>query len=63
MLLTIVLTLLLGGFVILASASISVSDNLADRPFFYVERQLLAALIGGTGGAAASPSLPSTRAA
>jgi cell division protein FtsW len=51
-LLTIVLTLLLGGFVILASASISVSDNLTDRPFFYVERQLLAAVIGGMGGAA-----------
>ncbi len=51
-LLTIVLTLLLGGFVILASASISVSDNLADRPFFYLERQLLAAVIGGMGGVA-----------
>jgi cell division protein FtsW len=51
-LLTIVLTLLLGGFVILASASISVSDNLVDRPFFYVERQLLAAVIGAAGGIA-----------
>ena len=44
--LLIVGTLLLGGFVILASASITVSDNLAGQPFFYVERQLIAALIG-----------------
>ena len=34
-LLGLVLALLLGGFVILASASISISDNLADNPFFY----------------------------
>ncbi len=45
-LLTIVLTLLLGGFVILASASISVSDNIVGNPFHYVERQLVAAVIG-----------------
>ena len=45
-LLALVLTLLLGGFVILASASISVSDNVAGNPFFYVQRQLLAATIG-----------------
>ena len=45
-LLALVLTLLLGGFVILASASISVSDNAAGNPFFYVQRQLLAAAIG-----------------
>ena len=45
--LMIVLTLLFGGLVILASASITISDNIADRPFFYVERQLLAAGIGG----------------
>ena len=49
-LLGIVLTLLLGGFVILASASISVSDNVVGRPFYYVERQLLAAAIGAAGG-------------
>ena len=49
-LLTIVLTLLFGGFVILASASISVSDNAAGNPFFYLERQLLAALIGAVAG-------------
>jgi len=45
-LLTLALTLLLGGFVILASASISVSDNATDNPFFYLQRQLLAAAIG-----------------
>ena len=49
-LLTIVLTLLFGGFVILASASISVSDNVAGNPFFYLERQLVAALIGAVAG-------------
>jgi cell division protein FtsW len=32
---------------VLASASISISDNLVDEPFYYVERQLLAAIIGG----------------
>ena len=45
-LLALVLALLLGGFVILASASISISDNTAGNPFFYVQRQLLAAAIG-----------------
>ena len=45
--LLIVGTLLLGGLVILASASITVSDNATGQPFFYVERQLIAALIGG----------------
>ncbi len=49
-LLTIVLTLLFGGFVILASASISVSDNATGDAFFYLERQLVAALIGAIGG-------------
>ncbi len=39
--------LLFGGLVILASASITVSDNTVGEPFFYVERQLLAAAIGG----------------
>ena len=39
--------LLFGGFVILASASITISDNTVGEPFFYVERQLVAALIGG----------------
>ena len=45
-LLALATTLLLGGFVILASASISVSDNVTGNPFFYVERQLVAAVIG-----------------
>lgn len=49
-LLTIVLFLLFGGIVILASASISVSDSKTDDPFFYVERQLIAALIGAISG-------------
>ena len=51
-LLTIVLTLLLGGFVILASASITISDTATGDPFFYLERQLLAALIGTVAGLA-----------
>lgn len=49
-LLTIAATLLLGGLVILASASISISDSATGRPFFYVERQLIAVLIGGSAG-------------
>lgn len=48
--LTIVLALLMGGFVILASASISISDSAANNPFFYVQRQLVAAAIGGAAG-------------
>ena len=49
-LLTIFMTLLLGGFVILASASITISDNATGNPFFYLERQLLAAVIGAAAG-------------
>jgi len=49
-LLTLVMTLLLGGLVILASASITISDNATGNPFFYVERQLLAAAIGTAAG-------------
>ncbi len=49
-LLVIVLALLMGGFVILASASISISDNATGNPFFYVQRQLLAAAIGAAAG-------------
>jgi cell division protein FtsW len=48
-LLTIALTLLLGGLVILASASISISDRTSGDPFFYVERQLIACVIGIAG--------------
>ena len=51
-LLMIAMTLLLGGLVILASASMSISDNLVGEPFYYVERQLLAAAIGGAVGVA-----------
>lgn len=46
-LLTIVMTLLLGGLIILTSASITISDNAVGDPFYYVERQLAAAAIGG----------------
>ena len=49
-LLTLALTLLLGGLIILASASISISDGSFDRPFYYVERQLVAVIIGGIAG-------------
>jgi cell division protein FtsW len=45
-LMTIALVLLLGGLVILASASITVSDDVAGQPFFYLERQMAAAVLG-----------------
>jgi cell division protein FtsW len=45
-LLTIVFALLAGGLVILASASITIADNAVGEPFFYVERQAIAAVIG-----------------
>lgn len=45
-LLTISLALLIGGLVILASASISIADGVGGGPFYYVERQMLAAVIG-----------------
>lgn len=49
-LVTLALTLLLGGFVILASASIALSDNTTGDPFHYLERQIVAALIGCVAG-------------
>jgi cell division protein FtsW len=49
-LLTISLALLLGGLVVLASASISISDGTFGRPFYYVERQMLAVAIGISAG-------------
>lgn len=49
-LLTLFLGLLLGGLVVLASASISISDNTTGNPFFYLQRQLLAAAIGAGAG-------------
>lgn len=48
--LAIVMALLLGGLVILASASISVSDGATGNPFYYLQRQLLAAAIGLAAG-------------
>lgn len=42
--------LLLGGMVVLASASISVSDGSTGDPFYYIERQALAAVLGVAGG-------------
>ena len=49
-LLIIAVALLMGGFVILASASISISNNAANNPFFYIQRQLVAAAIGAVAG-------------
>ncbi|MDH3441388.1 MAG: FtsW/RodA/SpoVE family cell cycle protein, partial [Gammaproteobacteria bacterium] len=49
-LLGISLTLLLGGLIVLASASISTADNAAGDPFYYVGRQAIAALMGGFAG-------------
>ena len=46
-LLIMTLALLFGGMVVLASASISISDNIENDPFFYVGRQAVAALLGG----------------
>jgi cell division protein FtsW len=46
----IALTLLLGGLVILASASISIADNATNDPFYYVGRQAVAALLGIAAG-------------
>jgi cell division protein FtsW len=44
------LTLLLGGMIVLASASISLADNVTGNPFFYLQRQAVAAAIGGAAG-------------
>ncbi len=49
-LLFIALTLLFAGMVILASASISISDNTQNDPFYYVGRQAIAALLGAAAG-------------
>ncbi len=46
----IALALLLGGLVILASASISIADNTTNDPFYFVGRQAVAALIGIAAG-------------
>ena len=49
-LLVITAALLFSGIVILASASISISDSTENDPFYYVGRQAIAALIGGAAG-------------
>ncbi|MEM8983572.1 MAG: putative lipid II flippase FtsW [Pseudomonadota bacterium] len=48
---TLVMTLLLGGLVILASASMTVAEAEFNNPFHYVERQLLAIGLGFAGAA------------
>jgi len=51
-LLTLSMLLLLGGFVVLASASTAVSASLpGDNPFFYLQRQIVAVAIGLIGAA------------
>ena len=49
-LMVVCLTLLLGGLVVLASASIAVAGNATDDPFFYVQRQVVAVLLGLAAG-------------
>ncbi len=49
-LLFVAVTLLLGGIVILASASMSISDSTQNDPFYYVGRQAVAALLGAVAG-------------
>ena len=49
-LLGIVLTIMLGGLVILASASTSISDSTGGHPFYYLQRQLVAVVIGLAAG-------------
>ena len=56
-LLTLVSVLLLGGLVILASASITISDNATGNPFFYLERQIVAAVLGIGAGLSVTWSL------
>jgi len=47
-----VTALLLVGLVILASASISIGENIANDPFYYVSRQAIAVLLGIAAGVA-----------
>jgi cell division protein FtsW len=49
-LLAVSLTLLLGGMIILASASIATADNASGDPFFYISRQAVAAMLGAVAG-------------
>lgn len=48
----IVASLFLGGLIILASASTAISESTGGTPFYYLYRQLLAALIGAVAGSA-----------
>ena len=49
-LLGIVLTIMMGGLVILASASTSISDSVGGHPFYYLQRQLVAVVAGFAAG-------------
>ncbi|MEO1246484.1 MAG: putative lipid II flippase FtsW [Pseudomonadota bacterium] len=49
-LMCICMTLLLGGLVVLTSASIAISDRSSGDPFFYLERQIVAAVLGAVAG-------------
>ena len=49
-LLAVSLSLLLGGLIVLASASISIADNATGDPFYFVSRQALAAATGALAG-------------
>ncbi len=49
-LMSLCMTLLLGGLVVLTSASIAISDRGSGDPFFYLERQVVAAVIGVVAG-------------
>ena len=51
-LVTLVTSLLCGGLIVLASASVSIGDAEFGNPFHYVQRQLLALAIGGVGAIA-----------
>jgi len=50
MLMSLCMALLLGGLIVLTSASIAVSDRGFGDPFFYLERQLVAAILGAIAG-------------
>ena len=49
-LMSLCMTLLLGGLIVLTSASIAISDRGSGDPFFYLERQVVAAVIGAVAG-------------
>jgi len=49
-LMSLCMTLLLGGLIVLTSASIAISDRGSGDPFFYLERQIVAAILGTVAG-------------